>query len=128
MSDGDDNDERRLFADMQDLYDQYNKLVRQQQELYTPLLSALTELLQSRQRLITLGSPALYQLPVVPKQIQRGPRGGMKYINSKGNIVWLKKSQRKRCAEGRLAGAGSTCGSVIDDAMNDTDGRQERRP
>lgn len=48
-------------------------------------------------------------LPVVPKTVLTGSRGGAYYINSKGNHIWLKKNQREQCKHGLLLGSGLTC-------------------
>jgi hypothetical protein len=48
-------------------------------------------------------------LPVVPKEVLTGSRGGAYYVNSKGRRVWLKKNQRDMCKRGALLGSGYSC-------------------
>jgi len=44
-------------------------------------------------------------LTYIPKYIIVGEKGGLYYINAKGNKVWLKRHQRNKYREGSLIGA-----------------------
>jgi len=101
--------ERALVAQVHGLSEAYTQLLQKQQHIYPVLLGALAELSLQRSSTDQLLAPAVYALPVVPKKVEIGPRGGMRYINAKGNIIWLKKSQKQKCKNGTLEGSGTTC-------------------
>lgn len=44
------------------------------------------------------------RLPIVPKQLSRGPRGSLFYVNQKGRRVYLNGPQKNRLAEQKLPG------------------------
>lgn len=52
------------------------------------------------------------KLPVVVKDVQEGPYGGLFYENPKGGRVYLKEKtgQKQRCREGSIPGAITGCG------------------
>lgn len=52
---------------------------------------------------------AYMKLPVVDKKLETGPRGGLRYINKNGKVVWLKKYQRNQCKNGTLKGVQNSC-------------------
>lgn len=104
-------EEQQLLTTIEGLFEKYATLLQQtkSQHVAPPLVSALSELLIQQRGSQRLVAPGLYALPVVPKRIQIGPRGGVRYINSKGNIIWLKKNQKKKCQNGTLEGAVGGC-------------------
>jgi hypothetical protein len=56
---------------------------------------------------IGLGSLVTLRGKAVPteKQLQVGSRGGLHYINSKGNVVYVKRADKRKCLEqGYVAG------------------------
>jgi len=100
-----DTTERDLLKDIDGLYERYHQLLQQNQQIYPVLLQALAELSIQRSTTDRLAAPSVNALPIVPKKVEVGPRGGVRYINSKGNIIWLKKSQKAKCVRGTLEGA-----------------------
>lgn len=44
------------------------------------------------------------KLPVVPKKLHRGPKGGLFYVNQKGKQVYLNSPQKDRLALEKLPG------------------------
>lgn len=53
---------------------------------------------------------AYYKLPVVPKPLIQGPRGGVYYVNARGRKVYLKVEQQRQLAAGDLPGCiGQEC-------------------
>lgn len=45
-----------------------------------------------------------FKLPIVPKDLYRGARGGLYYINQHGKRVYLNRPQKFRMSENRLPG------------------------
>lgn len=60
---------------------------------------------------------AFYKLPVVPKDVERGPRGGYFYTNARGERIYLKQRQMTLFNQGKLKGCvGQECAVVRTDA------------
>lgn len=112
-------EEYDLMSNVQGVFEQYKQILETTHEIYQTLIAALSELSMLRSTTDTLIAPAIYALPVVPKQIQVGPRGGVRYVNSRGNVVWLKKSQKQKCKNGALQGAAGSC-PVLTETNNNT--------
>lgn len=56
---------------------------------------------------------AFYKLPVVPKDVERGPRGGYFYTNARGERIYLKQRQLTLFNQGKLKGCvGQECAFV----------------
>jgi hypothetical protein len=55
-----------------------------------------------------------YRLPLVPKTLQIGPKGGIYYENVRGKKIYLKQDQRKMRDDRRLRGCiGPVCDADI---------------
>ena len=73
------------------------------------LVAAKTQIVNAAQNIQQLQS-AFYKLPEVDKTILQGPRGGMYYVNARGNRVYLKVHQQRMLASGQLPGCvGGEC-------------------
>lgn len=59
-----------------------------------------------------LQQSAFYRIPVVPKNIRVGKRGGTYYVNSRGRKVYLKLNQLTEWQRRELKGCVRNCGGA----------------
>jgi hypothetical protein len=69
------------------------------------IFDALLVIISENQHSVNVLKSGYFKLPVVPKDIEIGERGGAFYYNEKGNKIWLKRKQKMQCREGKLKGA-----------------------
>jgi len=78
-------------------------------QLLTSRLVAGLNAVQSSQNFKQIDA-AYYKLPVVPKDLIRGPRGKYYYINGRGKRVYLKADQQAQLQNRELKGCiGNYC-------------------
>lgn len=54
-----------------------------------------------------------FKLPIVPKKLYTGSRGGLFYINQKGKAVYLNTPQKQRMAQNKLPGIVNPPGNFV---------------